>query len=175
MIGFFTGILLFGAAMTTLAACVASQWRLVSQLASSFRALPRAQQTLLVFAVGAFVAWAGTKPEGEIIELSNNRIIESVEAAGENFNAKNAKGNNAKSAKTVGSRNAPQKAQLSEGRLRSNGEAARKSPLPRDRDGLEGLVGRDVLGAPQDGISYGATEARSGSGFLDRYNENNFL
>ena len=170
MIGLFTGILLFGAAGTALAAFVVAHRRLVSQLASRFRALPRAQQTLLVFAVGAFVAWAGTKPEGEIIELSNNRIIESVEAAGENFNAKNAKGNNAKSAKTVGSRNAPQKAQLSEGRLRSNGEAARKSPLPRDRDGLEGLVGRDVLGAPQDGISHGVTEARSGSGFLDRIN-----
>ena len=92
----------------------------------------RLRKALSLAALAALVSWAGTKPEGEIIELSNNRIIESVEAAGGDFNAKNAKGNNAKSAKTVGSRNAPQKAQLSEGRLRSNGEAARKSPLPRD-------------------------------------------
>ena len=43
----------------------------------------RLRKALSLVALAALVSWAGTKPEGkgEIIELSNNRIIESVDGS----------------------------------------------------------------------------------------------
>ena len=78
-----TSILLICAALLTLAWLLAAQRRLVADAARRFLALPRLQQVVLVLAVGVMTVCAqksGTN-ENAIIELSNNRIIESAEAS----------------------------------------------------------------------------------------------
>ena len=75
-----TSILLICAAGMTLAWLVAAQRRLAARLARRFLALPRLQQVALVLAVGVMTVCA-QKQDREIIELSNNRIIESEEAS----------------------------------------------------------------------------------------------
>ena len=87
-----SNLLLIGAAGLTLAWLVAAQGRLVVSIARRFLALPRLQQMLAVFAIciltvcaqksesnvvfNAEVLEKGRRGE-KIIELSNNRIIES--------------------------------------------------------------------------------------------------
>ena len=74
-----TSILLICAAGMTLAWLVAAQRRLVARTARRFVALPRLQQVAFVLAIGVMTVGA-QKKDREIIELSNNRIIESAEA-----------------------------------------------------------------------------------------------
>ena len=91
-----TSVLLICAAGLTLAWLGAAQGRLVANAARRFAALPRLQQVLAIFAIciltvcaqksesnavfNAEISESGRRGE-KIIELSNNRIIESEEAS----------------------------------------------------------------------------------------------
>ncbi len=83
MLDLLTNVLLAGAAVLTLAWLVAAQRRLVVRLARRFLALPRLQQVVLVLAVciSTVCAQKTVTNENAIIELSDNRIIESAEAS----------------------------------------------------------------------------------------------
>jgi RHS repeat-associated protein len=86
MLDLLTNVLLAGAAGMTLAWFVAAQRRLVVCAARRFLSLPRLQQVVLVLAVciSTVCAQKTVTNENAIIELSNNRIIESAEAEASN-------------------------------------------------------------------------------------------